>query len=96
VADLRWLQATHDALAVALWIVDHDLDRLEVVGDPAGSRATSIHKLGQLGAQDVGERLVEAHPYEAALLPGQAEPVIKADRDMNTSADQLPRTVCAS
>jgi len=95
VAHLRWLQAPHDVLAIALWIVDDDLDRLEVVGDPAGGGATSMNELGQFGAQGVGERLVEAHPHEAALLPGQAEPVIKADRDMNASANQPPRTVRA-
>jgi len=39
-----------EALGFAVRIVDDEFDEVDALGRPAGSGATSAHKLGQLGA----------------------------------------------
>jgi hypothetical protein len=93
VTHLRWLQPTDDAHAGAVRIVDDNLDRIDVLGESESSRATLAHKPAQLGAHIVVEGFMEAHPYEPALLPGQAKPIVQADRDVYAPTDQSPRPV---
>ena len=50
-------------------------------------------KIGQLGAQVVGDGLAEAHPDDAAFALGQSEPIVNADCDVHASADQPARPI---
>jgi hypothetical protein len=70
VAALRWSQPSEQALVLAAWIVDDDLDRVDAVGCALGGPAVPARKLGQVGAQLVIEGLVEARSDHAALARG--------------------------
>jgi hypothetical protein len=93
VSNLRRLQVTDDALALAMWIVDNDLDRVDALDRATGGRAVPTHELGQLAAQIVVERLVKAHPHHATLARSQAQPTVTKDRDMHAPADQPSRAI---
>jgi hypothetical protein len=93
VSNLRRLQVTDEALALAMWIVDDDLDRVDALNRATGGRAVPTHELSQLAAQIVVERLVKAHPYHAALARGQTKPTVKPDGDMHAPADQASRAI---
>ncbi|MEA2129612.1 MAG: hypothetical protein QOJ85_2503 [Solirubrobacteraceae bacterium] len=93
---LRRLQAADDVLPFALGLVDDDLDRVPALDRTTGCRATSAHKLAQLGTQVVVERLVKAHPHQAALVRSQAEPTVAQDGDMHAPADQPSRAIGAT
>ncbi len=96
VTSFGWLQAADDVHRAAVVVADDDDDRLGCVGDAAGGCAAAAHELGELGAQVVVERLVEADAHAAALALGEAEPVVEADRDLHGSADEPSRSICAS
>jgi hypothetical protein len=97
VAHLRWFQATDDAHVIAVAIVDDDeFDRVDALGHAAGGGATPTHKLGQLSAQAVVERFMEANLDDATLPRSQTEPIVEADRDLHARADQSPRPVRAT
>ena len=87
---------TDDALALAMRIVDDDLDRLDALDRSTGRRTTPPHELDQLGAQIVVQRLMEAHANQAALVRSKTEPAVTQDRDMHTAADQPPRAIRAT
>jgi len=59
VAHLRRFDLAEDVLARAVGVVDDDLDRVDALGHASSGRASMCHKLGQLGAQAIVERLVE-------------------------------------
>ena len=92
-SNLRRLQVTDEALALAMWIVDDDLDRVDALDRATGGRAVPTHEFGQLAAQIVVEGLVKAHPHDAALAGSQAEPTVNSDGDMHALADQPSRAI---
>jgi hypothetical protein len=93
VSNLRRLQVTDDALALAMWIVDDDLDRVDALDRATGGRAVPTHELGQLAAEIVVERLVKAHPHHAALARSQTKPTVNSDGDMHAPANQPSRAI---
>jgi len=93
VARLRRLQLTDHALTLAAGIIDDDLDRVHTLGGATADHAAAAHKLGQLGAQIVVERLVKTHAHQAALMRSQAQPTVTEDRDMHAPAHQTARTI---
>jgi hypothetical protein len=76
------------ALALARWVLDHQLDRRDTLGRTIRSPAAPTNKLVQLIAKIVGDGFLEAHVHDAPLVLGQAESFVKADRHMHTAADQ--------
>jgi hypothetical protein len=93
VARVRWLEAADHAMTLAVEIVDNDLDRLNPLGRAISGSATPTNELGQLTAQIVRDRFMEAHPHKPTLVRSQTEPIVETERDMHAVAHQAARTI---
>lgn len=95
-ATVRRSEPSAYALALALWAVDDQLDRVGALGGALRGGTTSTHKSGQLGAEVVRQRLAKAHQHRAALAPGEPEPVVEAQPHLHTAADQSASAIRTS